>query len=203
MQQESGLERAPWRRAVRWWSCSPCPGLRGSDTRPYFSCGLHTVLLQSGSLPLCQPSPFKSKRHAWFHTWKIYVIGLLGHMQCIYNSKQNTLRPVSSVSPQFPPEEMYFCTYSETQDQENRPNTAYHSCYILYISRGCSNAQTLLIYLTIPLYQFLAPAVVLYFTEKYRRIWHVPQFRLGSGRRKYHFHHMTQLLISSNGLVYN
>lgn len=46
---------------------APLPGLcsdgaaflaQGSDTRPYFSCGLHTVLLQSGSLPLCQPSPF-------------------------------------------------------------------------------------------------------------------------------------------------
>lgn len=46
---------------------------------------LHVAALCSsavaGLLPLCQASPLKKKRrHAWFHTWKIYVIGQQG--QC-------------------------------------------------------------------------------------------------------------------------
>lgn len=77
-------ERTPvWRKAA------PLPGLcadgaaflaQGSDTRPSFfsSCGLHNVPLHSGLLPLCRPSPFWRRRHAWFHTWKIYVIGQQG-----------------------------------------------------------------------------------------------------------------------------
>lgn len=41
---------------------------------------MHFVL-QTGSLPLCQPSGLAEKKsHAWFHTWKIYVIG----QQCLY-----------------------------------------------------------------------------------------------------------------------
>lgn len=71
------MERAPV-----WGKATPLPGLcadgavllprapllQGSDTRPYFSSGQHTVLLLLGSLPLCQPSPFREEdMHDFIH----------------------------------------------------------------------------------------------------------------------------------------
>lgn len=117
-----GKKRTPvWRKAA------PLPGLcadgaaflaQGSDTRPsFFSCGLHTVPLQSGLLPLCRPSPFCRRRHAWFHTWKMYVIGQQG--LCDTFTILNRIR-----WSQFPPSRpLHFlgkriCTYSNTGDQK-------------------------------------------------------------------------------------
>lgn len=84
----------------------------------FFSCGLHTVLLQSGLLPLCRPSPFWRRRHAWFHTWKIYVIGQRG--LC------NTFTIPNRIgSSQFPPSRplrflgKHICTYSKKHEIKN------------------------------------------------------------------------------------
>lgn len=134
----------PW--PACWWSWTPCPGLQGSDTRPYFSCGLHTVLLQSGcslcaSTPLTPPSLFKRKRHAWFHTWKIFVIGQQG----LWNTFKilNRIRPVPSVSPPFLPEEMYLHLFKRKRFKKNGQNTGYRSCYMLHISQGFSKCRNL------------------------------------------------------------
>lgn len=64
-----------------------------------------------------------------------------GPMQYIYNSKQNTLEPVSSVSPPFLPQEMYLHIFKNIKSK-NRQNTGYHSCYMLYISRECSKCTS-------------------------------------------------------------
>lgn len=61
-------------------------------------------------------------------------------MRYIYNSKQNTLKTVSSVSPPFLPGEMYLHIFKNTRSK-NRQNTGYRSCYMLYISCECSNVH--------------------------------------------------------------
>lgn len=128
IQQESGVERAPL-----WKKAAPLPGLcadraaflaQGSRAPTldliFFHVGC-TVFCCSRGCSLCaSPPPLLEEKTCMISYMKDICNWTAGPMQYIYNSKQKTLKPVSSGSP---PLSLFFflfflrkriCTHSET-----------------------------------------------------------------------------------------
>lgn len=138
----SSLEESsspPW--PVWWWSYILCPGLQGSDTRPYFFMWAAHCCAAVGVAPFVAALPLLEKKACMLSYMKDICNWTAGPKKYIYNSKQNMLRPVSSVSPPFLPEEMYLHIFKNIRSK-NRQNTGYHSCDMLYISRDCSKCTS-------------------------------------------------------------
>lgn len=116
-----GKKRTPvWRKAA------PLPGLcadgaaflaQGSDTRPSFFHVGCTLFRCSRGCSLCAGPPRCRRRHAWFHTWKMYVIGQQGLcdtftiLNRIRWSRFPLSRPLHFLGKRI-------CTYSNTRDQK-------------------------------------------------------------------------------------
>lgn len=135
-------ERTPvWRKAA------PLPGLcadgaaflaQGSDTRPsfffffFFMWAAHCSSAV-GVAPFVPALPLLEKKACMISYMKDICNWTAGPMQYIYNSKQNTFEPVSSVSPLSLPGETYLHIFKYTRSK-TRQNTGYRSRYTFYIS---------------------------------------------------------------------
>lgn len=101
---------------------------------------------------LCaSPPPLLEEKTCMISYMKDICNWTAGPMQYIYNSKQKTLKPVSSGSPPLSfffsllPEETYLHTFrniTSKKKKKNRQNAGYRSCYTLYISCECSECTS-------------------------------------------------------------
>lgn len=87
-----------------------------------------------GVAPFVPTLPLLEKKACMISYMKDICNWTAGPMQYIYNSKQNMLRPVSTLLPPFLPQEMYLHIFKKNIRSKNRQNTGYRSCYVLYMS---------------------------------------------------------------------
>lgn len=89
-----------------------------------------------GVAPFVPALPLLQKKACMISYMKDVCNWTAGPMRYIYNSKQNTLEPVSSVSPPSLPGETYLHIFKYSRSK-TRQNTGYRSRYTFYISHEC------------------------------------------------------------------
>lgn len=129
-----------------------------------------------GVAPFVPALPLLEKKTCMISYMKDICNWTAGPMQYIYNSKRNTLKPVSSVSPPFLPEEMYLHIFKNITSKK-RQNTGYHSCNTPCISRECSKCtSTARRSHSSTLSMCVVQAFVLLLPEKCNGFWHGLQY---------------------------
>lgn len=89
-----------------------------------------------GVAPFVPALPLLQKKACMISYMKDVCNWTAGPMRYIYNSKQNTLEPVSSISPPSLPRETYLHIFKYTRSK-TRQNTGYRSRYTFKISHEC------------------------------------------------------------------
>lgn len=127
------MERAPV-----WGEATPLPGLcadgavllaQGSRA-PTLDLIFHvgcTLFFCSRGCSLCASPPLLKKKTCMISYMKDICNWTAGPMQYIYNSKQNTLKPVSSFSPHFFPEEMYLHIFRNRGQKRDKNSLSFLS----------------------------------------------------------------------------